>query len=157
MKMKIISIVGILFILLSCSHKISAPYSYRNGQISFLSQDEEGTIVIRTNGFGNKTNDASANAQKSAFYNLIFKGIPGSSVAKLPMVPDENDAYQKHADYFKNLFDNGNYNTFMMYSNIVSEPNVSKKQTSVTIDVKINYNSLRKDLEQNSIIRKFGY
>ena len=25
------------------------------------------------------------------------------------------------------------------------------------VDLKINYNSLRKDLEQNQIIRKFGY
>jgi hypothetical protein len=28
---------------------------------------------------------------------------------------------------------------------------------TITLDVKINYNSLRIDLEQNQIIRKFGY
>jgi len=163
MKIKIISIVGIMFLLVSCSHKTSAPttssesYSYRNGQISFLRQDEQGTIVIRTNGFGKNINDASINAQKSAFYNLIFKGIPGSSIANVPMVSDEYDAYQKNENYFNNLFDNGHYNTFMMYSNMASEPNESKGEASVSIDVKINYNSLRNDLEQNSVIRKFGY
>ena len=157
MRIKIITIASIFFLLVGCSHKTLPPYSYRNGQVSFVNQDEEGTIVIKTNGFGHNVNEAVANAQKSAFYNLIFKGIPGSSIANVPMVANESDAYQKHEDYFNNLLDKGNYFTFMMYSNMASNPNEGKGEANVTVDVKINYNSLRRDLEQNTIIRKFGY
>jgi hypothetical protein len=32
-----------------------------------------------------------------------------------------------------------------------------KGTKKITVDVKINYNSLRKDLEQNQLIRKFGF
>ena len=32
-----------------------------------------------------------------------------------------------------------------------------KTGKKIFVDVKINFNSLRKDLEQNNIIRKFGF
>ena len=43
-------------------------------------------------------------------------------------------------------------------SSTLSENSIkSKDGVYSSIDLKINYNSLRKDLEQNNIIRKFGF
>ena len=44
-----------------------------------------------------------------------------------------------------------------MSSNLSENPTKAKEGVYSSVDLKINYNSLRKDLEQNNIIRKFGF
>ncbi len=73
------------------------------------------------------------------------------------MVENENDARSKNGEYFKRLLDGANYRSFVMSSNESSGLMKSQGTNKINVDLKINYNSLRKDLEQNQVIRKFGF
>jgi hypothetical protein len=151
-KLRLILSIIVILGLHSCSPKIQS-YS---AEVNFLYKDAQGTIAVKSTGYGKNQNDAVSDAQKNAFNVILFKGIPGTEL-NVPLVENENDAKSKHADYFKRFFDGGNYKTFMMSSTESSNLIKMKGTKKITVDVKINYNSLRKDLEQNQLIRKFGY
>jgi hypothetical protein len=144
----------IIFILglYSCSPRIQ-PYS---GEVNFLYKEAQGTIGVKSLGYGKNQQEAVLDAQKNAFRVILFKGIPGTEL-NIPLLENENDAKSKHSDYLKRFFDEGNYKTFMMSSTESSNLINMKGTKKIAVDVKINYNSLRKDLEQNQLIRKFGY
>ena len=144
-----------IFVILglhSCSPKM---LSY-SGEVNFLYKEAQGTIAVKSTGYGKNQIDAVADAQKNAFKVILFKGLPGTEL-NVPLIENENDSKLKHEGYFKKLFDQGNYKTFMMSSTESSNLIKMKGTKKINVDVKINYNSLRKDLEQNQLIRKFGF
>lgn len=142
----------ILF-LNSCSPK-TAPYS---AQVNFLYKDAQGVIGVKSLGFGTNRSKAIADAQKNAFNVILFKGIPGTEL-NVPLIPNESTARKQHGDYFTNFFEKEYYNMYMMSStessNLIKVKGGGQK---IFVDIKINYVSLRRDLEQNNVIRKFGY
>lgn len=144
----IIAIIG----LHSCSPKL-IPYS---AEVNFLYKEAQGTIAVKSTGYGNNQTDAVSDAQKNAFKVILFKGLPGTEL-NVPLIENEVEAKSKKAEYFKKFFDKGNYKTFMMSSTESSNLIKVKGGKKIYVDVKINYNSLRKDLEQNQVIRKFGF
>jgi hypothetical protein len=154
MKNKLKSILGIIVILglHSCSPKLQP----NSGEVNFLYKEAQGTIAVKSTGYGKNQTEAVADAQINAFKVLLFKGLPGTEL-NVPLIENENEAKSKHGDYFKKFFDQGNYKTFMMSSTESSNLVKMKGTKKINVDVKINYNSLRKDLEQNQLIRKFGF
>jgi hypothetical protein len=151
-KLKSILVAMSILGLQSCSPKLQ-PYS---GEVNFLYKEAQGTIAVKSTGYGKNQSEAVADAQKNAFKILLFKGLPGTEL-NVPLIENENDANSKHGDYLKKLFDQGNYKSFMMSSTESSNLIKVKGTKKITVDLKINYNSLRKDLEQNQVIRKFGF
>jgi len=151
MKIKLFIIISILG-LYSCSPKIQ-PYS---GEVNFLYKEAQGTIAVKSTGYGKNQSEAVTDSQLNAFKVILFKGIPGTEL-NVPLIENENDAKSKNNAYFKKLFDEANYKTFMMSSTESSNLIKVKGGKKISVDVKINYNSLRKDLEQNQVIRKFGF
>jgi hypothetical protein len=146
--------IFILFCLeiLSCSQK-TLPYS---AEVNFLNKDAQGTITVKSIGYGKNKNKAILDAQKNAFKTLLFKGLPGTEL-NVPLIENENDTRSTNASYLKKFFDEGNFISFIMSSTESSNLIVMKGTKKISVDIKINYNSLRKDLEQNKIIRKFGF
>jgi hypothetical protein len=142
--------------LFSCSHKVQQQQQPYSAQVTFLNKDETGTITVNSKGFGKDQNSAILNAQSNAFNIIFFKGIPGTDL-NVPLIENENDAKTKYPEYFNKFFDQGNYQSFLMSSTLSEDPAKSKGGVYCSVDLKINYNSLRKDLEQNNIIRKFGF
>jgi hypothetical protein len=124
--------------------------------VNFLNKEEQGTITLKSTGYGKNQKQAVEDAQLNAFKVLLFKGVPGSEL-NLPMVENENEARSRHDEYFNKLLDQGNYKSFMMSSTESSNLIKMRGTKKINVDVKINYNSLRKNLEQNQVIRKFGY
>ena len=155
-------IIFIIFILglCSCSHKIQPPTSDSShtysAQVKFLYKDAPGTIGVNSTGFGKDLNGAITDAQLNAFNIILFKGIPGTEL-NVPLIDNEDDAKAKNSEYFRWLFDQGHYSNFLMVSNLSTDPSKTDDGYYVYVDLKINYNSLRKDLEQNNVIRKFGF
>ncbi len=154
--MKKILIIVVVLGLQCCSPKLQPQSQNYSASVEFINKDDSGTITVRSSGFGSKKELAVVDAQLSAFNILLFKGLPGTDL-NVPLVENENDAKNKYSEYFKRLLDQGDYNKFMMSSSFNSEPVAVKGGFFVSLDIKINYNSLRKDLEQNQIIRKFGF
>lgn len=149
---KIILYIILILNFYSCSYKL---HSY-SGEVNFLYKDAQGTIAVKSVGYGNSQTEAVIDAQKNTFKVLLFKGLPGTEL-NIPIIENENESKSKNENYFANFFDNGNYKLFMM-SSIQSSNLIKIRGTKkIFVDIKVNYNSLRKDLEQNKIIRKFGY
>jgi len=151
--MKTIKIIGLLLLtsLFSCK---SVPSSY-SSEVSFVVKEEQGTMTVRSNGFGKNEKEAIKDAQKNAFNVLLFKGLPDTEL-NVPLVSNEYEAKNNYKAYFDNLLENGGLFKYLMVNSSDSQPIKVKGGYSSTIVLKINYNSLRKDLEQNGVIRKFG-
>lgn len=149
--LKLFFIIGIIG-LHSCSPKLQ-PYP---AEVNFLYKEANGTIVVKSIGYGKNQRDAVSDAQKNAFSVILFKGLPGTEL-NVPLVENESVAKSKHASYFKNLFEDAYYKSFMMSSTESSNLIKIKGNKKISVDVKINFNSLRKNLEQNQLIRRFGF
>jgi hypothetical protein len=151
-KGSVFAILIILFTTYSCSEKLipSAEVNYVSGN--------EGTITMRSIGVGTNQIEAIANAEKSAINVILFRGLP-ESIQKTALIgTSESEEMDKHKDYFEKFYSQNRYRTFIMSSIPVS--NLIKQnggQKSIAADVKVNLVALRKDLEQNNIIRKFGF
>jgi hypothetical protein len=137
----------------ACSKKIQPDY---NAEVSFQAKDNDGTITVRSFGYGTNDSNAIADAQKNALSVILFKGIPGSEL-KQPLVTNEYESKNINSNYYKNLFDNKFSKTFIMSTDVISPLTKFNSTKRLIVNIKINFNSLRKDLENNSIIRKFGY
>ena len=125
-------------------------------QSSFVSE-QNGTITVRTEGTDKKVNNAISDAEKYVFYIVFYRGIPGSSLKTGLIDIPETEAEQKYMEYF-DAFYKSRYQTFITTTVFNGAPIKGKhKQKSVFHDVTINIDALKKDLEQNNVIRKFGF
>jgi hypothetical protein len=93
-------------------------------------------------------NISGSNPEYKAIYHLLFRGFPESN-QKTPLIStSEEEIKKQHPEYFRKFFDEKRYKTFVTSSS---------KNGDKTKRIVINLRALRADLEQNSIIRKFGY
>ncbi|HAN37489.1 MAG TPA: hypothetical protein DCQ29_01185 [Chitinophagaceae bacterium] len=149
---KIFFLFAIIF-LLSCNRK-SIPSS---SKVNYLTS-KDGSITMRSIGIGENQEAAIADAEKNAFDVLFFRGLPESEQKIALIDTDEIKEKQKHQSYFENFYKYKRYKTFLMSSiPVASLTNIKGGLKSIAVDIKINITALRKDLEQNDIIRKFGY
>ncbi len=137
-----------IFLLQACG----STSKINSGEVEYLGESEQGTILLTAAGYGSSQSEAITNAEINAFRTLIFKGVPGSQY-HLPIIKDEASALHTHSGYFKHLLDAGGYKSFLMQSE--SNANYSSKAT-LTQRIKINVASLRRDMEGQGVIRKFG-
>ncbi len=128
----------------------------KTGESLYAGSSESGTILLKSSGYGILKGSAIQNAEINAFNNLIFRGIPGSQYS-LPMIENEQQAKSEHKDYFNNLYEQKRYKSFLLSTASESDLNINlSSQKTITIETKINVNALRRDMEQNGVIRKFG-
>jgi len=151
---KISSFVIVSFVLItsSCSMK-----TMPSSEVNYIS-GKEGTITMRAIGFGTNQEDAIIDAEINSFNVILFRGLPESEQKIALIGTNESNEKERHKDYFNKFFTDKRYKTFMMSSIPTSTLTRHKGgKKSIAVDVKINLLSLRKDLEENNIIRKFGY
>lgn len=146
------SLFAIIF-LFSCSNK-SIPSS---AKVNYLTS-RDGTITMRAIGTGENQQAAITDAEKNAFEVLFFRGLPESEQKIALIGTNEIEEKQKHQTYFDKFYKDQRYKTFLMSSiPTANATNIKGGSKSIAVDVKINVTALRKDLEQNNVIRKFGY
>ncbi|SNR71683.1 hypothetical protein [Flavobacterium sp. ov086] len=125
--------------------------------VNYLSGNA-GTITMRAIGTGGNQQDAISEAEKSAINVLLFRGLPESEQKTALIGSNESEEIEKHKEYFDKFYTQKRYKSFIMSSIPVGKfarQNGGKK--SLPLDVKVNLAALRADLEQNNIIRKFGF
>ncbi len=139
------------FLVISCNTTQSIPYS-RTGEV-LASDSDRNTITLLSTSRAHTLGLANLYAERNALENLLFRGIQGSAFEE-PMISNEAEltADQKttldrfiQSEYEKYLIDA--HNTSQSESQ-----GVHTVQRSITLDVK----SMRKYLEQYSVIKKFG-
>lgn len=118
----------------------------------------EGTIVVRSIGFGKSIEVATDEAESNAIKIVLFRGLPDSEQKSAMIGTNESEILNNNKEYFNRFFTDKRYKTFIISSVPVTDF-IRKKggKKSITIDVKINIEALRIDLEQSKVIRKFGF
>jgi len=147
--LKLASIFIALNLGLGCA---STKNTQHSAEVEILSR-ETGAITVKSVGYGNSRVVAIADAQKNAFRVILFTGFPDNS----PLIENESVARQKSNDYFQRFFAQDYYKTFMMSSTESSNLIRTDSGNKISVDVKVNTAALRKNLEQNEVVRKFGY
>ena len=149
MKAALIKLSVFLLLLLCLSFN-----SY--SQVEFVSE-QNGTITIRTDGTNKKLSDAITDAEKYVFYTIFYHGIPGSTLKNGLMDKPEAEVEESNKEYFKTFYEN-RYQLFI--TNIVQNGNIMKgkhRKKSIFFDITVNIDALRRELENNQVIRKLGY
>lgn len=148
--MKHLFLTGLLALAIACNSSKTM-----TGEVNYSGTSEPGTILLTAAGYGATRIAATGNAETNAFNNLIFHGIPGSQ-QRLPMVSDEKTARREHAAYFQQLLDHQGYKAFLMVSDPQSGFDLTPTGKNLLVKIKINVDALRRDMEQQGVLRKFG-
>ncbi len=124
--------------------------------VSLIAQNAKGLIIVESDGKGKHKQMAIEDAQYKAFEIIMFKGIPGTDL-NVPLIANETEAKSKFKKYFDEL-KKSRFKGFIINTNVTSEfVKKSKGAKNISIQTEINYKALRLDLEQNQVIRKFGF
>jgi hypothetical protein len=141
--------LGFIIIFHSCK---TISYS---SQVNFLSKETSGIYNIKATGYSTTSRNSILEAERNAFKVIIFKGLPGSDLT-VPLVDNESNSMSQNKVYYDRFFDSG-YRSFIMNRNENYLPKKNRNGFQSEVTLKINLESLRRELEQNQIIRKFGY
>lgn len=156
MRLKLISL---LFTVISAtvfdSCKSKSPDFYET-EVSLLKKTDYGSAYLKSVGYGNGRHSAIEDAQKKSFFVILFRGIPNTNY-NYPLIENEVSFREKNANFNKDFFDNGLYKSFIISNSESSNLISTSRGFKIFMNIEINYEALRKYLEQNSIIRKFGY
>jgi hypothetical protein len=150
-----------LVLLLACGGRllIAQPFSH---EVHASQQDDArlktapSTLWVTATGFGPNEVKAQADAEKAIFETLLFQGIAGTQHAT-PMVPNGPASKSQHATFYTTFFDELGYRPFVTNTVALSgllklKKGGKKLDTRILIDI----NALRRHLEENGIVAKFG-
>jgi ribosomal protein L21E len=123
----------------------------------------QGTYQIKVWTYSTRVNLAIEQAKKNAVHGVIFKGFQGKTgivAGQKPMVADAS-IENTRSDYFKAFFeDGGGYQRFVSLVNngaiAVGDRIKVGKEYKIGVVVSVNKDDLRKELENQGIIKKLG-
>jgi hypothetical protein len=128
-------------------------------QIRFVSEESAGMVKVHSAGLGSNLSEMEQDAQRKAFETLLYVGLPTASTEtyRVPLVPNKADMQGNPA--VKKFFNNREYAQFVSRVDRLEylKQRVSEGGRVLNYNIVINYTALRRYLEQNDIIRKFGY
>lgn len=148
----LLSLLLLSFLFISCggSKKHS---EFTSAKVSYVSNNDRETLTLRSTEVGSSEEEAINKAQKLAFQNLFFRGVPESPFNRPLISLNEEEAYEKHRSYLNDFYD-GRMQTFITDSK--EYLNKEGPGTTATVDLTINMRALRKDLQNNNLMQKFG-
>ncbi len=152
MKIKIYLILIFVISFLSCTSNKSF---YNIAEVNHASTNG-GVITLKVLGSGNDQIYAQDEAEKKAIYTIFFRGVPNSEQKTAMIGTNEAKILEDNKDYFNKFFTEKRYKSFIVSSMLSSELSNDDGET-INFDIKVNLISLKNDLEEFNVIRKFGY
>ncbi len=149
-------IIAFFIIISSISNHAIKAQNQRTAEVNYGGETEKGTIFLEVVGYGKGWETASEEAEKKVFEVLLFQGLPATAQDK-PFVEDEKTSRQENEVFYTTFFQQKKYKNFLMKISSNTKPKKVRKEKQATFYFKINTDALRKHLENNQIIRKFGY
>ncbi len=131
-------------------------------EIECIGEGKQGTYAIKVFSYSKKPKVAIEAAKRNAVHGIIFKGLAGGKCVNKPALARNPNLEQEKADFFKSFFANGGkYSKFVTTSTdgaieAGDVTKVSKKEYKIGVNVSVNVNLLRKDLEAAGIIQGLG-
>ena len=145
----IFSFCGLLM-LIAC-----ATMENYSSEVTVKRKINSNSYELTGNGYSKKSESAISEAERNIFNIILFQGVAGSDL-EIPMVPDESKSKSDKSSYYEGLIDRKGYRKFITKRSNTSTK-IVKGGYSATTTLTVNYGALRKDLEQNGVIRKFGF
>lgn len=130
-----------------------------NYEIESLGVGQDGTKLVKIWGYGKKPDDAVFEAKRNAVAAVVFRGIPGGNGAAPTPAILGVDGYEKNMDFFDDFFKEGGMYLSFVNSTTDGMPGGSdrikmSKGYKVGLSASVNYNALRKYLEEKGIAKK---
>lgn len=148
---KTLSIPLIFSLLLwSACNTQKAAYQ-KSGRVVAVQHDNR-ILTLQSQGYGSDMDQAYYFAEKSAFENLFYKGIPDSN-QETPLIPDAGADKKDQID--REFIQSGTYQQFITESRVVKKER-SNQRFYITEEITIDLQALRNYLEENEMIKKFG-
>lgn len=148
-------VIFTIFVLCCCG---ACSYQIHPVRSTAVTAEQDGTVTIRSTGYGKSKGEAISSAEQNAIEQLLFRGMPESQQASPLVSIDEASVKSHNKRYFDELLTEGRHKTFILSSVPVSNfIKHDQAKRNITVDVRINLPALRSDLEAHGIIRKFGY
>lgn len=124
----------------------------RNGKVNFITSSK-GLFTVSSENTAETMNQAVYFAEINALENILFRGIQGSSQEN-PMISDEMTAKRENPAALRSLISENGYHIFVTESEVIEK----FKGSPITVIQRVTFDipALRKYLEKNNIIRKFG-
>ena len=129
------------------------PYE-RTGEVNAVSH-ENSIIVLSSQARAESVSKAVYHAERNAFENLIFKGIPNTN-QESPMVPSEVKALKDNPTLFNNLLVEQGYRRYVMDSYTNNSVAVGGGVQLIDQVIKIDLKALRNYLQAEGVTKKFG-
>lgn len=143
----------VLAAIVACTPKQYTAVYQRTGMVSCISHDDM-TITVVAEAQAENIDKAAAFAERLAVENLLFKGIPKSNQERA-LVSNEAAAKQKNPAFFEDFILNKGYQAYMTES-IMEDDYVNGGVHFVKQHIVFDLTNMRRYLEKNSIIGKFG-
>ena len=133
--------------------------SQYNYEIASLGIGLDGTKLLKVWGYGKKVDNAIYDAKRTVVAAVIFRGIPaGNGAAPTPsLLPI--DGYEKNLDFFDEFFKDGGM--YLSFVNLTTDgtpggsDNIKMSHGyKVAISASVNYNALRKYLEEKGVAKR---
>lgn len=149
MEKKIIVFTIMLFVTnICCGQKIKLPYPSRIDYVS----ETEGSMILDVTVFGCNPKECLYYADMDAVYEILFKGIVGSTRFASPFVA----SVQENDYYFVEMFSNGGFNSFIMAHKLKEKGKTPDKQKYYLVTVNVDMKALKTSLARNNKINQFG-
>jgi hypothetical protein len=150
--------IGLLLaivLLTNCGKKVYPP----TAETTYLSNPNPGVVSITAVGYGSTEKEAEYDGFITGFETILFKGLPAFGSLSSAMIKDEAKARSEHQAFFKQFFESRGYLQFVVEQGVMAKLGKSDQPGKIRVqkNFSINYDALRKKLEQEGVIRKFGY
>ena len=161
---KLLSILCAVMVVTSFAQskkkKEIAGYTKQDYEIACIGVGSQGTKLISVYGYGKDPDKAVRMAKVNAIHGIIFKGAPasGGGCQGIKPLAKSVTVEQEFKDFFNKFFaPGGPYLSFVGMSgqggNNRDVTKVDKKTYKVGIAVSVNYDALRKELENAGIVK----
>lgn len=113
--------------------------------------ESNGVLMLSVSEYNVKKTDAITQAIKDAYFQILFRGIPGSKENKQALLRTDENVVNVQRKYYDNMIDGGRLYSFINYSSL----SYYKKKEAI-VKLSVNIKALVKDLEQNNLYRRLG-
>jgi hypothetical protein len=148
--------IGLLLAAFSCKTTKVNP-----GTVQYTANPAPGAVTVTSHGYGNTDLQLEKSARTLAFETILFRGLPAAefTALRLPMIENEREARSGNSAFFKKFFEEDGCNQFVTaVSKLGNKPGkTADRKKTMDYSLTINYEALRRHLEQNQVLRKFGY
>ena len=121
------------------------------GQEVMYEGEYDGVLMLSVSEFNIKKKDAIDQAIKDAYFQILFRGIPGSTENRRALLGTDENVMNANRQYYDSMINKGRLYTFVSYCAL----SYYKKKEAV-VKLSINTRALIDDLERNNLYRRLG-